>query len=581
MKKINCLILINIFSLCVVITSYAQPCGGGDDRGGFGCALVVLFGGEKPTPPGDPITIPRVHAVDPNEISGPLGYDTAQWVSINDRLGYTIFYENDPAFATAPAQIVEVRLPVHVNLNVFSVRIGAFGFGAFNFEVPENTTFYQERLDVRDSLNVFVDVTAGIDVVTNEVFWIFESIDPLTGLPPEDALTGFLPVNDTTTLYNDTLPKRGEGYVKYSIVPRAGLMTGDSVKGTASIVFDENAPIITNTWENLVDAFGPVSQIDTVFKSGREYRLKWSGVDDVGGTGIAHYDLYVSKDDGPFLAFEEQIDTTCYTYSGAPGSTYAFYIISTDNVGNREEDKNGADAYVLIGDKIQVAAKVLLQGPYDGGSGLLRDNLRDMGLIPLSEPYTALGFTHVGEGGGEAIDASILTATGNDAIVDWVFLELRDKQKADSVLATRSALLQADGDIVDVDGLSAVGFSNLVADDYYLAVRHRNHLGIRSANPLPLGSDIGTLVDFTNTAFATFGNRSQVDLSGVLALYSGNANQDGQVNAVDKNAYWRPQNGQPFDYLIFTADFNLDGNVNAVDKNLYWRVNNSVIEQLD
>ena len=50
---------------------------------------------------------------------------------------------------------------------------------------------------------------------------------------------------------------------------------------------------------------------------------------------------------------------------------------------------------------------------------------------------------------------------------------------------------------------------------------------------------------------------------------------------MDKNLYWRVQNGQTFDYLIFTADFNMDGAVNAVDKNLYWRINNSITQQLD
>ncbi|MEO0777150.1 MAG: hypothetical protein AAF146_11325 [Bacteroidota bacterium] len=560
-------------------TLFAQdPCGGGDDRGDFGCSLLSFIGLKEE---GDEFNIPRVHAVDPNEISGPIGYDTAQWVSINDDLGYTIFYENDPVFATAPAQIVEIRMPVEPDLNIFSVRLGEFGFGFFNFDVPENTTFYQNRLDVVDSLDVLVDVTAGIDVVSKEVFWIFESIDPLTGLPPEDALTGYLPVNDTTTLYNDTLPKRGEGYVTFTIQPKNTLLTGDTVTTQAAIIFDINAPLITNTWTNLVDAFGPVSQIDTVFQNGDDYRLIWSGVDDVGGVGIEYYELYVAQDAGPFLLYQSEIDTTVLEFPGVPGSTYAFYVRSIDHVGNREAEKTEADPYVTITNSIKVLAKVFLEGPYDGNTGLMRDLLRANDLLPTGEPFTALGFTHVDGGGNEVVSAAVFDTTGQDAIVDWVFLELRSPTQSDSVVATRAALVQADGDIVDLDGQSAVGFSGKAVGEYYLAIRHRNHLGVRTADRVMLNGTPGTLLDFTALGFNTFGIDAQTELAGVRALYSGNANHDSQVNAVDKNLYWRVQNGQTFDYLIFTADFNMDGAVNAVDKNLYWRINNSITQQLD
>jgi len=50
-------------------------------------------------------------SVDPNEIIGPQGYDSLQWVSINDVLNYTTYFENAPQFATANAQRVDVRLP--------------------------------------------------------------------------------------------------------------------------------------------------------------------------------------------------------------------------------------------------------------------------------------------------------------------------------------------------------------------------------------------------------------------------------------------------------------------------------------
>ena len=59
-----------------------------------------------------------------------------------------------------------------------------FGFGARTFEVPGGRGSYRARLDVRDSLGLFVDMTAGVDVTRGEAFWSFRSIDPATGTTP-------------------------------------------------------------------------------------------------------------------------------------------------------------------------------------------------------------------------------------------------------------------------------------------------------------------------------------------------------------------------------------------------------------
>ncbi len=72
-----------------------------------------------------------------------------------------------------------------------------------------------------------------------------------------------------------------------------------------------------------------------------------------------------------------------------------------------------------------------------------------------------------------------------------------------------------------------------------------------------------------------------ITLGNVRAMIAGEANNDGQINPIDKNEYWRLENGNMYNYLNSKADFNLDGFVNPVDKNDYWRTNNSLIEELD
>ena len=100
----------------------------------------------------------------------------------------------------------------------------------------------------------------------------------------------------------------------------------------------------------------------------------------------------------------------------------------------------------LVSPTVNVSPKVFLEGPYV--SGLMSDTLRFSGLLPLTEPYTALGYPHAGGGGGEITTSGVLAVTGSNAIVDWVVVELRNSANSSQVLASRCALLQRDGDIV-------------------------------------------------------------------------------------------------------------------------------------
>ncbi|MEM6344333.1 MAG: dockerin type I domain-containing protein [Bacteroidota bacterium] len=216
---------------------------------------------------------------------------------------------------------------------------------------------------------------------------------------------------------------------------------------------------------------------------------------------------------------------------------------------------------------LKLSLKAYLQGPYAGGS--MNDNLRSNNYIPLTEPYTALGYTQV-NGGGETISADVLNVTGNDAIVDWVFLELRDKNNVSTVLRTTSALIQRDGDIVGLDGVSPLNFPEMPEDDYYLSLKHRNHLGIRTSGLLTVAR-IETPYDFSSGLAQAYdnpgilNNDAMVDLGGgVYGLFRGDVNQNGIINVVDvlisKSNVTPPQAG-----VYSAGDINLDGNISIVD----------------
>jgi hypothetical protein len=233
----------------------------------------------------------------------------------------------------------------------------------------------------------------------------------------------------------------------------------------------------------------------------------------------------------------------------------------------------------IIRNTVLVSMKVFLQGPYNPNNGFMDATLRVNGYLPSVEPYSGMSnFIHKGTGGGELFDnPAVTTIIGNNAIVDWVFIELRDKADPTKVVATRSALLQRDGDIVDTDGTSTLTLYDVIVGDYYIAIRHRNHLGFRTAAAKPLTTTALTL-NFTDGSTELFGTNPLKLIGAAYTMFAGNGDSNGAINAIDKNSIWLRANGQ-FNYL--RADFNMDGAVNAVDRNQYWLLNNSKVQQLD
>ena len=232
--------------------------------------------------------------------------------------------------------------------------------------------------------------------------------------------------------------------------------------------------------------------------------------------------------------------TDVWTLSGDQGNSWQQAVVSlTPYAGGplrlRFRGTTGAnftsdmaidDINVTGTSEVQVQVKAWLEGPYDDGSGSMTDELRAGGLLPLSEPYSGLGYAHVG-GGGESTTAQVLAVTGANAIVDWVVVELRDANTPANVLATRSGLLQRDGDVVGMDGSSPLTFG-VAPGSYHVALRHRNHLGCMSGNAAALDAS-PTVVDFRLAATATFGTDARKPVGSTRVLWAGNVVFDAQL----------------------------------------------------
>jgi hypothetical protein len=188
---------------------------------------------------------------------------------------------------------------------------------------------------------------------------------------------------------------------------------------------------------------------------------------------------------------------------------------------------------------VNVRIKVLLSGPLQS-NGKMTTALTS--VLPNSTPYQSapyIGFyplMPLANLGGETMVPGVLSQVGDDAIVDWVYLQLRSKTDANIVVSTRSALLKSNGFVVDMDGSSDVLFSNVGADDYFVTVLHRNHLGIMGAAPYNLSNTTVSTIDFTNISTPLYNRlapnnnptlgamNATRNVGGKRALFAGNAN---------------------------------------------------------
>lgn len=230
---------------------------------------------------------------------------------------------------------------------------------------------------------------------------------------------------------------------------------------------------------------------------------------------------------------------------------------------------------ITILEPLLVSVKAYLQGatlsPNLGEENLMRDDLRVDDLIPTTSPYAD----------GLMCDTSVFATTGPNAIVDWVWMELRDATTNTLVIDSQSALLQRDGDIVSIDGFSPVSFEHVLAD-YFIAINHRNHLGIMSALAIPL-SNIATTVDFTDGSTTTFGLEAQTSFGmpiGILGLFAGDINNNTQTRYLGpsndtsslKNtvlsAIGNVSNSNYYPYAAYNSgDINMDGLVRYAGPN--------------
>ncbi len=134
-----------------------------------------------------------------------------------------------------------------------------------------------------------------------------------------------------------------------------------------------------------------------------------------------------------------------------------------------------------------VKVKIFLEGAYDNTQQEMKTELA--GEIPTTSPYPE----------------NIRTIDNIPAdIVDWVLVELRTTPTGTTV-ASRSALLRKDGRIVADDGITNEIKLDAPDGDYYIVIKHRNHLAVMSANKVNINSSSSVLYNFTTGSDKYYG----------------------------------------------------------------------------
>lgn len=140
---------------------------------------------------------------------------------------------------------------------------------------------------------------------------------------------------------------------------------------------------------------------------------------------------------------------------------------STDIIGASSFTIPTGISNIVLSEGVGVATKIYLEGPYTSSS--MSTSLS--GSFPLTSPFSE-----------DPRTVSSMPAN----TVDWVLVQLRDKTTPSTIISSRSVFLKNDGTLIDDLGGTDIGMPS-APDDYYLGVKHRNHLSVMSSTAQTIG----------------------------------------------------------------------------------------------
>ncbi|HVO74518.1 MAG TPA: hypothetical protein VMT35_10885 [Ignavibacteriaceae bacterium] len=208
--------------------------------------------------------------------------------------------------------------------------------------------------------------------------------------------------------------------------------------------------------------------------------------------------------------------------------------------------------------------KVFLEGCYSTAAGKMNIYLENLGYIPLHQPYIISPWNYNGSESVTSLPAGI---------VDWILLEIRSGIAASTMVTRKAAFLSSEGMIVDLDGSSSVQFNSLGNGNYYIIIRHRNHLPVMSSSTIYFSQGRAQPYNFTISQNKAYGNNPMTNLgNGKFGMICGDTNGDGIIDASDRSYSWNDRLKLGYK----NCDITLDGIVDASDRSEIW--NNRLLQ---
>lgn len=141
-------------------------------------------------------------------------------------------------------------------------------------------------------------------------------------------------------------------------------------------------------------------------------------------------------------------------------------------------------------------------------------------------------------------------------VADKIDVELHSEGNYGNIVYTASNI------DLNQNGVAIVNIPPEYSGNYYLTIRHRNHIASVSALAVTIGPAT-TAYDFTTSADQAYGSNQKQLASGVFGFFAGDVNQDGLININDAGPLNTGIRNSSTGYLAI--DVNGDGLININD----------------
>jgi len=265
--------------------------------------------------------------------------------------------------------------------------------------------------------------------------------------------------------------------------------------------------------------------------------------------------------------------------------TWSVFRESSFSIDPNDKGSPGSNGYSQIFDGgFKLDLTLFLEGAFNPANDSMINGLRAAGVMPFDQPFNP-GLPYYGNSTPEWLYGGTedLVHVQYYAI-DWLLIELRDASSAagatpGTMVAQYPAFVMDDGTVVSMNGTHALNINQAFTNDMYVVVWQRNHLSIM--NPTGLTPVEGTTVsyDFSSGEGQVYGDAAGHKMlkAGIWGMISGDSNGNQVINGTDKTEAWNTEAGEA-GYKGY--DLNLDGEVNNIDKNDFWVPNETASSQV-